>query len=318
MAITSQMVKILRDKTNAGMMDCKNALNECGGDIEKAVDWLRQKGLLTARKRAGRATKEGLVLSAESPDGQKAALVELNTETDFVAKMDSFRELTLNIANFLVASPEVPADKAALLASQCPKCGQTIGELISAAVGTTGENMNLRRFAVFSAQNGLVHSYIHMNGRLGVLVSLKIEKPGPQATELAHNLAMQIAAANPLSVTIEGIPSDILEREKTIYQAKADEEAEAKIKAQQEAAAKNPKKPAKVLDKSFIAPKIFEGQLKKFYAESVLLEQPYVKEPGQTVAQIIKAAASSLGQVEVTRFARFQLGEDLEGENAEE
>ncbi|MDR1577871.1 MAG: translation elongation factor Ts [Deltaproteobacteria bacterium] len=314
MAVTSQMVKILRDKTNAGMMDCKNALNECDGDIEKSVDWLRQKGLLTARKRAGRATKEGLVLAAESPNGQKGALVELNTETDFVAKMDSFRELTLNIANFLVTTSDAPKDVADLLARLCPKCGQTIGELISASVGSTGENMKLRRFVVFSAPdakdgaNGLVHSYIHMNGRLGVLVNLKVEKPGPTAVELAHNLAMQIAAANPLSIDANSVPAAVLDREKAVYQAKAEEEAEAKIQ-------KNTGKP---LNKSFLVTKIVEGQVKKFFAESVLLEQAYVKDPTKTVTQLIKAAAAELGAVEVTQFARFQLGEELEGESSEE
>ncbi|MDR2422365.1 MAG: translation elongation factor Ts [Deltaproteobacteria bacterium] len=307
MAITSQMVKILRDKTNAGMMDCKKALTECEGDIEKAVDWLRQKGLLTARKRSGRATKEGLVLAAESPDGQKGALVELNTETDFVAKMDSFRELTQNVANFLLEAPQAPKDVEELLAHKCPTCGKLIGELIQGAVGTTGENMKLRRFAVHSAQGGLVHSYIHMNGRLGVLINLKVEKPGAAAVELAHNLAMQIAAANPLAITVKDVPPAILARERAVYEAKADEEAEARIQ-------KNPKKP---LDKASLVAKIVEGQIKKFYSEAVLMEQPYVKEPAKSISQIVKEAAPAVGQAEVVQFARFQLGEELEGESSE-
>jgi elongation factor Ts len=305
MAITSQMVKILRDKTNAGMMDCKKALAECEGDVEKAIDWLRQKGLVTARKRAGRATKEGLVLAAESPDGRRGALVELNSETDFVAKMDSFRELTQSVAKFLAESPAAPADPAALLALTLPERGQTIGELIQGAIGTTGENMALRRFAVFEAD--LVHAYIHMNGRLGVLVALNVEKPGPAAQELAHNLAMQIAAANPLAIRVEDVPEAVLAREKAVYQAKAEEEAEARIQ----------KSKGKPLDKNSLVAKIVEGQIKKFHGEAVLLEQAYVKEPGKTVTQIIKAAAGEAGQVGVAKFARFQLGEELEGESAE-
>jgi elongation factor Ts len=302
------MVKILRDKTNAGMMDCKKALAECEGDIERAIDWLRQKGLVSARKRAGRATKEGLVLAAESPDGQRGALVELNTETDFVAKMDSFRELTLNLANYLVNEPNTPKDVAELLTRQCPKCGQAFGEVISATAGTTGENTKLRRFVVFTAQTGLVHAYIHMNGRLGVLVNLKVAKTGPAALELAHNLALHIAAANPLAIDTQSVPSAVLEREKAVYQAKAEEEAEAKIQ-------KNPGKP---LDKATLVGKIVEGQIKKFYAEAVLLEQPFVKEPAKTVAQILKAATGEVGQAEVAQFARFQLGEELEGEKTED
>jgi elongation factor Ts len=303
MAITSQMVKILRDKTNAGMMDCKNALAECGGDVEKAVDWLRQKGMVTARKRAGRATKEGLVLAAESPDGQKGALVELNSETDFVAKMDSFRELTQSVANFLLEAPETPSGVDDLLGRACPACGKPIGELIQGAAGTTGENVKLRRFAVFSADRGIVHSYIHMNGRLGVLISLKAEKPGPAATELAHNLAMQVAAANPLAINVGDVPPAVLERERAVYAAKAGEEAEAK--------AKNSKKP---LDKASLVAKIVEGQIKKFHSEAVLMEQPFVKEPAKTVAQVVKEAAAEVGRAEVAQFARFQLGEELEGE----
>ncbi|MDR0548599.1 MAG: translation elongation factor Ts [Deltaproteobacteria bacterium] len=307
MAITSQMVKTLRDKTNAGMMDCKKALAESDGDIEKAVDWLRQKGLATAQKRAGRATKEGLVLAAENPSGSKGALVELNVETDFVAKMDSFRELTANIAEYLANADDPPTDVADLLTRKCPKCGQVIGDLIQGAVGTTGENMKLRRFVVYEQTQGLVHAYIHMQGRLGVLIDLKVEKPGPKAVELAHNLAMQIAAANPISVNVADVPPAVLEREKAIYAVKAEAEAEAKVQ-----------KSAKPLDKNFLIPKIVEGQIKKFYSEAVLLEQAYVKEPSQTVTQFLKAAKAEVGPVEVVRFARFQLGEELAGENVDE
>ncbi|MDR1871120.1 MAG: translation elongation factor Ts [Deltaproteobacteria bacterium] len=316
MAITSQMVKALRDKTNAGMMDCKNALTECDGDIEKAVDWLRQKGLVTARKRSGRATKEGLVLSAETPDGQKAALVELNTETDFVAKMDSFKDLTLNIANYLLQAKDVPTDVPTLLSCTCPKCGKVIGDVINEAVGTTGENMKLRRFAVFAAEGGLVHSYIHMNGRLGVLVNLKVEKNGPQAVELAHNLAMQIAATNPLAVNASDVPQAVIEREKAVYAVKAAEEVDQKIENQKKQEQSGKK--GKPLDKDQMVQRIVEGQLKKFFAEATLLEQPYVKDPAKNVSKLIQEAAKDLGAITVTQFARFQLGEEIEGESSPE
>ncbi|MDR1487440.1 MAG: translation elongation factor Ts, partial [Deltaproteobacteria bacterium] len=230
MEITSKLVKQLRDKTNAGMMDCKKALQECGGDIDKAVDWLRQKGLMTARKRAGRATREGLVLTAQSPDGKKAAIVELNTETDFVAKMDSFKNITESIADFLINCSSPPADVEACLAGVCPKCGKTFGEIIQSAVGTTGENMKLRRFKLIAAKDdGLVHAYVHAGGRLAVLVNLTVGKPGEEADLLAHNIAMHVAAANPAAVQIKDLPQAVVDKEKAIFEVKAEAEAEEKV-----------------------------------------------------------------------------------------
>jgi elongation factor Ts len=291
MEITSQMVKTLRDKTNAGMMDCKKALAECAGDLDKAVDWLRQKGLMTARKRAGRATREGLVLTAISADGRRGAIVELNTETDFVAKMDSFRELTQDIASYLAETDSPPKDLPDLLSRRHPQKGRSIAELIAANAGTTGENTRLRRYSVVQAQEGgFVQDYIHAGGRLAVLVSLRAEQPGEKADELAHNVAMQVAAANPLSIKPEELPPALVEKEKAIYRAKAQESG----------------KPEKIWDN------IIQGQLKKFYSEVALLEQPYVKEPAKTVAAVLKEA--QVGQASVEAFARFQLGEEIEGE----
>ena len=297
MEITAKMVKELREKTNAGMMDCKKALGECGGDLEKAVDWLRQKGLMTARKRAGRATREGLITAGVSADQSCGAMLELNCETDFVAKNDSFQKLAADILALLLAGGPAPADVPDLLARPLA-AGGTVGEAIQGLVGTIGENMNLRRFVSRKAPAGaFLHTYIHGPGRLGVMVELAAEKSGPAAVELAHNLAMHIAAANPAARTAEEVPAELLEREKEIYRAKLAESG----------------KPENMWDK------IMAGQLKKFYSEVVLLEQAYVKDPTgkTTVAGLLKSSAGACGRAEIRLYDRFQLGEEL-GETREE
>ncbi|MDL2226192.1 translation elongation factor Ts [Deltaproteobacteria bacterium OttesenSCG-928-M10] len=294
MEITAKMVKELRDKTNSGMMDCKKALAECSGDLEKAVDWLRQKGLMTARKRAGRATREGLIVAGVSPDQKKAALVELNCETDFVAKNEAFQKLAVDIVDVLLTS-DAPADTEALLARPMNSCAGSIDDNLKALVGTIGENMNLRRFAVGEANGGsFMHTYIHGPGRLGVMIELAAEKPGPAAEDLAHNLAMHIAAASPVALTPEEVPADILEREKGVFRAKLAESG----------------KPEDMWDK------IMVGQVKKFYSEVVLLEQAYVKDDKKTITQVLKDAAAESGKVEIKSFSRFQLGEELPGEES--
>ncbi len=290
MEISAKLVKELRDKTNSGMMDCKKALAECECDLEKAVDWLRQKGLMTARKRAGRATREGLIVAGVSADLKRGALVELNCETDFVAKNEAFQQLAADVANLLLTS-EAPADVTALLTR--PLGTATVDDVLKGLVGTIGENMNLRRFlAAKTDGNGFLHTYIHGPGRLGVLVELSVEKPGPAAEELAHNLAMHIAAANPVAITPEDVPADLLEREKNIFRAKLAESG----------------KPENMWDK------IMVGQVHKFYSEVVLLEQAYVKDDKKSVGQVVKEAAADCGKVVVKSFTRFQLGEELPGE----
>ncbi|MCL2029470.1 MAG: translation elongation factor Ts [Deltaproteobacteria bacterium] len=291
------MVKELREKTNAGMMDCKKALGECGGDMEKAVDWLRQKGLMTARKRAGRATREGLIAAGVSTDQKRGALFELNCETDFVAKNEAFQKLAADIlALLLMDSAPPPADVPALLARRFP-AGGTLDEALKNLVGTIGENMNLRRFVRREAPAGaFLHTYIHGPGRLGVMVELAAEKMGPESEELAHNLAMHIAASNPAARTAEEIPADLLKRERDIFRAKLAESG----------------KPENMWDK------IIDGQIKKFYAEVALMEQPYVKDPATTVAALLKSSAGASGRVEIRVYDRFQLGEELPGEEREE
>jgi len=293
MEISAKMVKELRDKTNSGMMDCKKALAECECDLEKAVDWLRQKGLMTARKRAGRATREGLIVAGVSPDQKKGVLVELNCETDFVAKNEAFQKLAMDIVEILLTTPSVPADVPGLLATAMNSCAGTVDDALKNLVGTIGENMNLRRFSAFEAGAGaFLHSYIHGPGRLGVIVELAAEKPGAAAEELAHNLAMHIAAANPVAITPEDVPEDILEREKNIFRAKLAESG----------------KPENIWDK------IMAGQVSKFYAEVVLTQQAYVRDDKKSIAQVLKEAAAECGQAAIKSFARFQLGEELPGE----
>ncbi|MDR2442021.1 MAG: translation elongation factor Ts [Deltaproteobacteria bacterium] len=305
MEISSQLVKTLREKTNAPMMNCKKALQECGGDMDKAVDWLRQKGLKLADVRSSRATREGLVLTAVAPDGLKGAMVELNTETDFVAKMDSFKEITESLVNYLIKAESLPSDVPALLECQCPNCGRFFKDVVTDAIAKTGENMKLRRFTVMTAPaSGLVHGYIHPGSRLAVLVAVTAEKPGPELDALAHNLAMHIAWANPLALEIADLPPELIEREKAVYAAKAETEAEEKIK----------KAGAKALPKDVLIGKMIEGQLKKFHGEVVLLEQAYIKDPAKTVTAILKEASGALGVVKIAAYSRFQLGEEIKGE----
>ena len=294
MEISAKLVKELRDKTNSGMMDCKKALAECECDLEKAVDWLRQKGLMTARKRADRATREGLVVSGVSADKKRSAIVELNCETDFVAKNEAFQKLAQDIVDVLLTA-DTPADVEALMA--LPLGSGTVDDSLKGLVGTIGENMNLRRFVVTKADEGaFLHTYIHGPGRLGVMIQLGVDKVGAEAEELAHGLAMHIAAANPVALTTDDVPSDVLEREKNVFRAKLAED----------------NKPEAMWDKILI------GMVKKYFSEIVLLEQVYVKDDKKNVSQVLKDAASTCGQVKIVNFTRFQLGEELPGESSAE
>jgi elongation factor Ts len=275
------------------MMDCKKALAECECDIEKAVDWLRQKGLMTARKRAGRATREGLVVAGISPDMKTGAMVELNCETDFVAKNEGFQKLAADTVAMLLTSA-APSDLDALLNSKLAS-GETVDGALKALVGTIGENMNLRRFVAKKASDGaFLHTYIHGPGRMGVMVELAVEKMGAAAEELAHNIAMHIAASNPAALSEAEVPADMLEREKAIFKAKLAEQG----------------KPEAMWEK------IMVGQVKKFYSEVVLVHQAYVKDPDKSIADVLKAAEADCGKVEIKSFTRFQLGEELPGEES--
>ncbi|MDR2353492.1 MAG: translation elongation factor Ts [Deltaproteobacteria bacterium] len=296
MEITAKMVKELREKTNAGMMDCKNALVESQGDLEKAKDWLREHGLATMSKRAGRVAREGVVLTAVSPDGKKGSIVEFNTETDFVAKLDKFKAIALSIAECLTGSEETPKDIPALLEKACPKCGLKYSAILTDNTATTGEKSEIRRFAVLEAsEKAFVHAYNHAGNKISTLVVLEVEKPSPEAEEVAHTLAMQIAAGNPLAIQQADLnPADV-EREKNIYQ---------------ELVKKDP-------TKEKIWPKIVEGLMKKYYQQVVLLDQEFIKEPKISVKTWLEQFRATLGAVTVKNFVRYQLAEELPSDKTE-
>lgn len=282
MAITAAQVNELRKSTGAGMLDCKKALEETEGNMEKAVDTLRKKGLAAAAKKAGRAATEGLVVAAISADGKTGALVEVNSETDFVAKTEKFQAFVADIANqVLVANP---ADPEALLAQDSVTApGKTVQTALNEAIAVIGENLQIRRFARFTA-SGLSAAYIHAGGKIGVLVELS---GSGDLSSIAKDIAMHVAAAAPQYVRREEVDAAVLEREKDIYRDKARQSG----------------KPENIVDK------IIEGQIGKFYGEICLLEQSFVKDPDKTIQQILKSAGAD---VTVNNFARFVLGEGLE------
>jgi elongation factor Ts len=286
--ITAGMVKDLREKTGAGMMDCKAALNETGGDLEGAVDWLRKKGLAKAAKKAGRVAAEGLIGVAIK--GTKGAVVEVNSETDFVARNDLFQGLVKMIADVAL---DAGANVDKILAA--PIGGITTGDAINDTIAKIGENMTLRRAAGLTVSKGVIASYMHSSvtdglGRIGVLVALESPGGADELKAFGRLLAMHVAAANPLAVDPSGIDPAAIEREKGVIAAKAEG------------------KPANVVEK------IIESGLKTFYKEVCLLEQGYAIEEGKKpVAQAIKEAEGKVGgPIKVTGFVRFALGEGIE------
>jgi elongation factor Ts len=287
--ITSQMVKELREKTGAGMMDCKAALTETAGEVEAAVDWLRKKGLAKAAKKAGRLAAEGLVGVALA-DG-RGILVEVNSETDFVARNDHFQGLVKLIAQAaLRTGAEVEAIKAAHAGSS------TIGEAIASAIATIGENMTLRRAASLSVQRGVVASYVHAPiaeglGRIGVLVGLESAGRADELAGFGRKLAMQVAATSPQAIDPSGLDPAVIEREKSVLAEK--------FRAQG--------KPANVIDK------IVESGLRTFYKEVCLLDQEYIHDPGKNVTQALKEAEGTIGApIKIAGFVRYALGEGIE------
>lgn len=271
MNITAQMVKELRDKTGAGMMDAKKALVETDGDMEKAMDVLRQKGMASADKKMGRIAAEGLVAAAILDNA--GAMVEVNCETDFVAKNDEFKELTAGLAE-VVASTN-PADVDALLNSNCPKCGKIISEVIKEKIASIGEKITFRRFVRYE---GNTASYIH-NGKIGVLV-----QTDKKDEELMNDICLHIASSAPEFITRAEIPQSVIDHETEIEMGKED----------------LLKKPEQ------IRAKIVEGRVNKLMAGKVLLEQPFIKNPDITVGQLIE------GKLTVLAFTRYMLGEGLE------
>ena len=284
-AITAAMVKELREMTDAGMMECKKALVEADGDMDKAVDVLRTRGLAAAAKKVGRATNEGTVMAIVSDDATKGAVVELNCETDFVGMNEKFKGYAEKIARAAMAANV--EDVEALKAVDAE--GETVEDVLTDAIHTLGENMNLARAAVVEA--GGVASYIHGGGKIGVLVTFDVEGIDPASDEFQHcgrDVAMQVAAASPVSATRESVPADVVAHEMEIYKAQAAESG----------------KPENIQEK------IATGRLEKFYKESCLTEQAFVKNPDQNVTDYVNEVAKKLGgTIKVTGFKRFMLGE---------
>jgi elongation factor Ts len=287
--ITAQMVKELRERTGAGMMDCKIALSETGGDMEQAVDLLRKKGLAKAAKKAGRIAAEGLICMAV--EGKKGVLVEVNSETDFVARNDLFQGLVKMIAN-VALSVGADVDKI-----KNAKVGNlTIAEAIADTVAKVGENMSLRRASSLSVGQGLIASYMHNSvdeglGKIGVVVALESAGKQDELKRIGRMVAMHVAASNPQAIDAAGLDSEVVRRERDVL---AD-----KYKAQG--------KPPNVIDK------IVESGLKTFYKEVCLLDQAFIHEPDKSVAQALKAAEVSVGApIKITGFVRYALGEGID------
>lgn len=295
-AITAQMVKDLREQTGAGMMDCKAALKETDGDIDAAVDWLRKKGLSKAAKKAGRTAAEGLV--AFKVDGPKGVLVEVNSETDFVARNETFQAMVAEVADVALS---VSGDEAALRGAPYPGKDKTVDEQISEMVGHIGENMALRRVAGLSVTEGVVVPYVHTQivegaGKIVVLVALKSSGDAAALTGIGKQIAMHVAAARPLALQVADLDPVVVEREKTVL---ADQ-------------ARASGKPEQIIEK------MVEGRLQKFYEESVLLEQIFVIDGETRIKDVVANAKSDAGaEVTLEGFVRFELGEGIEKEESD-
>lgn len=288
MSIDAKLVKDLRERTGAGMMDCKKALTECDADIDKAVAYLREKGLAGASKKAGRVAAEGLVGVFAAPDSKTAVVLELNCETDFVAKTEAFRSLFDTLGAALLAA-DVGDGNAEAAAALKVEGGKTISDLLTESISQIGENLALRRFVRFASPTGVVGSYVHAGGKIGVLV--EIAGGDSRHVELAKSLAMQVAAAFPRVVSRDQVGSADLSGERDIYR--------------QQALASG--KPEKIVEK------IVDGKIDKFYSEICLLEQEYVRDGDIRVDKLVANAAKETGAtLSVTRFARLQLGEGIE------
>jgi elongation factor Ts len=296
MAITAQMVKELREKTGAGMMDCKTALTETNGDMEAAVDWLRTKGLAKAAKKAGRIAAEGLIAVAEAD--KRAAIVELNSETDFVSRNEQFQALARSIAG---AALKTDGRLDSVLKAKLSN-GKTVENAVTDAVATIGENMTLRRSAVLSVDEGAVGTYIHGAiapglGKIGVLVALKSSGQAGSLGALGRQIAMHVAAASPLAVDVDRLDPQVVARERSVFAEQARESG----------------KPEAIIAK------MVEGRVRKFYEEAVLPKQAFVMDPERTVETVLRDAAKDVGgPVTVTDFVAFRLGEGIQRNETDE
>ena len=291
-AVTAALVKQLRDQTGAGMMDCKTALTESAGEFEAAVDWLRKKGLAAAAKKAGRVASQGLV--GLEVAGLRGALVEVNSETDFVARNQDFQALVRTVARLAL---EAKGDLDRLKAATVPGTGRTVADELTQAIALIGENITLRRSAAVEVDDGAIGAYVHAAlapglGTIGVLVGLQSAGDPERLAALGKQLAMHVAAAKPQAVSVERLDAATLERERAIYAEQARASG----------------KPEGIVDK------IVEGRVRKFYEEAVLLEQAFVIDPDLKVKDAIDRVAEEIGSsIAVTEFVRFALGEGLSG-----
>ena len=296
MEITAAMVKELREKSGAGMMDCKKALAETGGDMEAAIDWLRAKGIAKADKKSGRTAAEGLI--GIVADGVKAVAVEINSETDFVARNEAFQELVRGIANVAIGTDGTVE---AVAAATYPATGKSVDETIKDAIATIGENMTLRRSALLKVEEGVVATYIHNAagegvGKLGVLVALKSAGDIAVLNSIGRQVAMHVAATNPLAIRAEEVDPAVAERERNVFieQSRASG------------------KPDNIIEK------MVDGRMRKFFEEVALLSQAFVINPDVTVGQAVKDAEKEAGApIEVVGMVRLLLGEGVEKEESD-
>jgi elongation factor Ts len=296
MAVTAAMVKELRQSTGAGMMDCKKALQENGGDIDAAIDWLRKKGLSKAAKKSSRVAAEGLV--AVSVDGTNAAIIEMNSETDFVARNEQFQNLVRDVAEIALQSDGTVAS---ILATQSANSGKPVEATITDAVATIGENMTLRRVAKTSVSQGVVASYVHNSvapnlGKIGVLVGMESSGDADKLAALGKQIAMHIAASSPMALGPDDLDPAVVERERSVLidQAKASGKPEGVVE------------------------KMVEGRIRKFYEEVTLLKQTFVIDPDVTVEGALDRLAKEIGaDVKLSSFILFKLGEGVEKEESD-
>ncbi|ERI92901.1 translation elongation factor Ts [Clostridiales bacterium oral taxon 876 str. F0540] len=288
--ITAQMVKELRERTGAGMMECKKALNESNGDLDKAIEILRERGLAAAAKKAGRVASEGLVETYISDDKKSGSIVEINCETDFVSANEEFAALSKNIAK-QVASTNAKTVDELVEEKYIADNNISIKDAVTALIAKLGENMAVRRFNRFTIDKGVVHSYIHGGGRIGVLVEVACEKDSEEVLNVAKDVAMQVAAANPLFLSRDQVDTDTLSKEREIY----------KVQAMNEGKPEN------------IAEKMVEGRIQKYYKENCLLEQVWIRNSDLTITKYLQEKSKEVGApITVTRFVRFEKGEGIE------
>jgi len=292
MAITAKLVKELREKTGAGMLDCKKALVETDGDMEKAIDFLREKGLSKAAKKAGRIAAEGLVAVQIDETGKTAAIVEVNSETDFVAKNDLFKDYVSEVVTQALKTEAETIDEF-LSESWLSDTTKTVSDVLKEKISVIGENLNIRRFSKVTVENGIIETYLHGNGRIGVIVEAESDVDNDAVRECVKNIAMQVAAISPMYVSRDEVSEDYIEKEREILK--------------QQAINENPNKPENIIDKMII------GRLNKQLKEVCLLDQQYVKDGDLTVAKYVESVAKeNNAKLVIKKFIRFETGEGLE------